>query len=78
MTPSMQIPLTLKFPTLYFTGLQSNNSDVWKLFAAVSIHATAILFCIGTEMIAMGTKKLQVNIVNFDPAKHTQEIRGKN
>merc|ERR1712141_752440 len=41
-------------------GLQSNNSDVWKLFAAVSIHACAILFCIGTEMIAMGTKKLQI------------------
>ena len=43
-----------------FLGLQENNSDVWKLFAAVIVHAVAIQFCIGTEMITMGTKKLQV------------------
>lgn len=41
-------------------GLQLNNSDVWKLFVAISIHACAILFCIGTEMISVGTKKLQI------------------
>ena len=43
-----------------FLGLQENNSDVWKLFAAVIVHDIAIQFCIGTEMITMRTKKLQV------------------
>ncbi len=46
-------------------GLQENVPDVWKLFAAVSIHACAILFCIGTEMIAMGTKRLQIIFYMF-------------
>ena len=37
-------------------GLEETESGVWKLFLAVSLHATAILFCIGTEMVAMDTK----------------------
>merc|ERR1712008_59967 len=41
-------------------GLQLNVSDVWKLFAAVSIHACAILFSIGAEMLTSGTKRLQI------------------
>jgi len=37
-------------------GLEEKESGVWKLFIAVAIHATAIIFCIGTEMIADNTK----------------------
>jgi len=37
-------------------GLEEEESGVWKLFVAVAIHATAIIFCIGTEMIADNTK----------------------
>ena len=37
-------------------GLEETESGVWKLFLAVSLHATAIVFCIGTEMIAMNTR----------------------
>merc|ERR1711963_966179 len=52
-------------------GLQENNSDVWKLFAAVIVHAVAIQFCIGTEMITMGTKKLQIFLYMFTLASVT-------
>ena len=41
-------------------GLEETEAGVWKLFLAVSIHATAIVFCIGTEMISSGTKKSQI------------------
>ena len=41
-------------------GLQLNAEDVWKLFAAVTIHECSILFCIGSEMISGGTKRLQI------------------
>merc|ERR1712156_492937 len=41
-------------------GLQLNVSDVWKLFAAIAIHAVAILFSIGAEMVYSGTKRLQI------------------
>lgn len=46
-------------------GLQMTSPDVWKLFTAVSIHAWAILFCIGMDMIVEGTKRLHIvfNIV---------------
>merc|ERR1719347_802150 len=37
-------------------GLEETEGGVWKLFLAVSIHSTAIVFCIGTEMIALNTK----------------------
>ena len=37
-------------------GLEEKEQGVWKLFLAVAIHATAIIFCIGTEMIADNTK----------------------
>ena len=41
-------------------GLEETDSGVWKLFLAVSIHATAIVFCIGTEMIASNTRKSMI------------------
>ena len=33
------------------------TSDVWKLFAAIALHAAPILFCIGMEMCSTSTKK---------------------
>ena len=38
-------------------GLEESESGVWKLFLAVSIHAVAIVFCIGTEMMANMVRK---------------------
>ena len=35
-------------------GLEQNESGVWKLFLAVAIHSSAIIFCIGTEMTTSG------------------------
>jgi len=51
--------------TILFSGLQLNVSDVWKLFAAIAIHAVAILFSIGAEMVYSGTKRLQVTVFNY-------------
>ena len=51
--------------TTLFSGLQLNVSDVWKLFAAIAIHAVAILFSIGAEMVYSGTKRLQVTVFNY-------------
>jgi hypothetical protein len=44
-------------PTCIISGLQMTSTDVWKLFAAIAIHATPILFCIGMEMTSGSTKK---------------------
>jgi zinc transporter 1/2/3 len=33
-------------------GLQSTLKDIWFLFAAVTVHELAIMFCIGMEMLA--------------------------
>jgi len=33
-------------------GLQPKTKDVWFLFAAVTVHELAIMFCIGLEMLA--------------------------
>lgn len=33
-------------------GLQPSLKDVWFLFAAVTVHELAIMFCIGLEMLA--------------------------
>ena len=41
-------------------GLQETELGVWKLFMAVSIHATAVVFCIGTEMISSGTRRSRI------------------
>ena len=37
-------------------GLQSTVNDVWFLFAAVTVHELAIMFCIGLEMLASSIK----------------------
>jgi len=37
-------------------GLQSSVNDVWFLFAAVTVHELAIMFCIGLEMLASNIK----------------------
>lgn len=41
-------------------GIQQTQQDVWYLFTAVSIHACAILFCIGLELVTSG-----VRLINF-------------
>ena len=41
-------------------GLQEDEAGVLKLFMAVSIHAMAIMFCMGMDMVASKTKKLQI------------------
>jgi zinc transporter 1/2/3 len=41
-------------------GLQQTQRDVWYLFAAVSIHACAVLFCIGLELVTSGTRLLDL------------------
>lgn len=33
-------------------GLQPSTKDIWFLFAAVTVHELAIMFCIGLEMLA--------------------------
>jgi len=38
-------------------GLEESQSGVWKLFMAVAIHSTAIVFCVGTEMTTTGIRK---------------------
>lgn len=37
-------------------GLQTSINDVWFLFAAVTVHELAIMFCIGLEMLASKIK----------------------
>merc|ERR1712227_190386 len=43
-------------------GLEESKSGVWKLLLAVSIHAAPIVFCVSTDMISSGVKKLKVLI----------------
>ena len=43
-------------------GLEESESGVWKLLMAVSIHAAPIVFCVSTDMISSGVKKLKVLI----------------
>ena len=43
-------------------GLEESDSGVWKLLMAIAIHAVPIVFCVGTDMISSGVKKLQVVI----------------
>jgi len=40
-------------------GLQPKTKDVWFLFAAVTVHELAIMFCVGLEML---TSKVRVGI----------------
>lgn len=41
-------------------GLQHTQRDVWYLFTAVSIHACAILFCVGLELVTSGIRLLNL------------------
>jgi zinc transporter 1/2/3 len=41
-------------------GLQQTQRDVWYLFSAVSIHACAILFCVGLELVTSGIRLLNL------------------
>ncbi|KAF2880675.1 hypothetical protein ILUMI_25494 [Ignelater luminosus] len=36
-------------------GLQRSITSIWYLFTAVSIHSATILFCIGMEVVCLGT-----------------------
>ena len=41
-------------------GLEETDTGVWKLLMAVSIHAVPIVFCVGTDMISSGVKKIKM------------------
>ena len=41
-------------------GLEETDAGVWKLLLAVSIHAVPIVFCMGTDMISSGVKKMRI------------------
>jgi len=43
-------------------GLEEDNSGVWKLTLAIAIHAVPIVFCVGTDLISAGMKKLKIVI----------------
>ena len=43
-------------------GLEETDTGVWKLLMAVSIHAVPIVFCVGTDMISSGLKKIKIVI----------------
>jgi len=41
-------------------GIQQTQRDVWYLFTAVTIHACAILFCIGLELVTSGVRVINL------------------
>lgn len=41
-------------------GIQQTQRDVWFLFTAVSVHACAILFCIGLELVTSGVRVINL------------------
>ena len=43
-------------------GLEESDAGVWKLLLAVAIHAVPIVFCVGTDMISSGVKKIKIVI----------------
>nr|CAD7427184.1 unnamed protein product [Timema monikensis] len=60
---SFLVVVALSFHSIFeglAIGLQPTQRDVWYLFGAVSIHACAILFCIGLELVTSGTRMLQL------------------
>ena len=56
-----EVPECCPFSFTY-PGLEESDSGVWKLFLAVSLHAVAISFCIGTEMSTTGLRKRSIII----------------
>ncbi|XP_066996021.2 zinc transporter ZIP1 [Anabrus simplex] len=56
---SALVVLALSFHSVFeglAIGLQRTERGVWYLFTAVSIHACAILFCVGMELVMSGMK----------------------
>jgi len=41
-------------------GLDETQSGVWLLTGAISLHAVPIVFCIGTDMLTSGVKKMKL------------------
>ena len=41
-------------------GLDTNASGVWMLTGAIAIHAVPIVFCVGTDMLTSGVKKMKL------------------
>ena len=46
-------------------GLEESSSGVWTLMLAISIHAVPIVFCVGTDMISSGLKKVEYFLIVF-------------
>ena len=57
------VVVALSFHSLFeglAIGIQQTQRDVWYLFTAVSIHACAILFCIGLELVMSGVRVINL------------------
>ena len=50
-------------------GLEETDTGVWKLLMAVSIHAVPIVFCVGTDMISSGLKKVKYFQIIFQHSR---------
>ena len=60
--PSVMVVVALSVHSLFegmAIGLEESSSGVWTLMLAISIHAVPIVFCIGTDMISSGLKKVE-------------------
>lgn len=60
---SLMVVLALSFHSVFeglAIGLQPTTRDVWYLFTAVSIHASAILFCVGMELVMSSMRLLNM------------------
>ena len=42
--------------------MEESDTGVWKLLMAIAIHAVPIVFCVGTDMISSGVKKIKIVI----------------
>ena len=60
--PSVMVVVALSVHSLFegmAIGLEESSSGVWTLMLAISIHAVPIVFCVGTDMISSGLKKVE-------------------
>ena len=63
-TCSVMVVVALSVHSLFegmAIGLEESSSGVWTLMLAISIHAVPIVFCVGTDMISSGLKKVEYN-----------------
>ena len=61
-TCSVMVVVALSVHSLFegmAIGLEESSSGVWTLMLAISIHAVPIVFCVGTDMISSGLKKVE-------------------